>query len=886
MIRDRRYKPAPWDWRQRGVPRSARWSLRNLVLAWPFWQRGDHPIANVPPSHNKLIVVDPIIGNHGEFVTNAGSPNTLLRLDWNANWRGNTLAMKTNPGGTLRQCLSLHMRDFPTTHGTFVYTLRKLDATNRVAAHYANTPTPSPFAKLIALCTPLEFAGTNARFYYGGNTAGVDLLVQGGLTYGDDVWVFTCGSRGMEIWQNGKRVGHLATTPTRTNDATDRFGFLGGDVVNAGFSNDLCETGVCLVYNRQLSEAEIMALTIDPWLPFRQEYRRPSAGVTALPELTIDGDGVILLSGSADIETPAVVDGTGTIALTGSASIGIPGVINGDGVIALAGAADIDNPVVVQGTGVIQIIGSALIFPLAVVPPGGGALDPDALPDADCSRETQADFETASHGVLGASTVRRPDAISLDYLTAYAIGPIAIGDLSQGYEARTWRARVDGADTYIARRNAADTAWEAETLYWTTTAQYPFDEIDFCFDSNGNPVIVAERYSGVGREAVIVWNDIFSILGIHIAHLAYGRTPRCALDVMPHSPDPDICPPIPEVQVVYMLPGTGMVRVCETEDYGTEHPTPLGDDDNVYLEDFYPTQNTRMRVAYVVRDPATGTYSPVRFHDSVPYVASRLANPSLPAVFFNIVFDQGQFWRNPAAPTTDPLNLRVGLPDTVRLVEVQGADDQGDPGVYDDAAFVAQNQVNDAEVVIGPGATYPAGGFVDFPFSIDHGGGTMSPRAWRARTMRIIDGHTCYSPWSYWFAGKQAINLVSIPGFEDTGARTQVMTWQSSDGGLYIQYIDATTLAYTEEFIPGPPASVTRTCKQVFDPSIVGGWRTVFRVSVVNKESITVNDDHDTYNFVLTSAVATEASSNTPLGTIPGPPNGGLQTPQVFPPLI
>src|SRR5690606_11429160 len=61
------------------------------------------------------------------------------------------------------------------------------------------------------------------------------------------------------------------------------------------------------------------------------------------------------------------------------------------------------------------------------------------VPEPDI-RERLPEFATPTHEVVGASIFRRPDAISLDYLTAHTLGPIAVADTSKGLVARIWKA--------------------------------------------------------------------------------------------------------------------------------------------------------------------------------------------------------------------------------------------------------------------------------------------------------------------------------------------------------------------------------------------------------------------------------------------------------------
>ena len=84
-----------------------------------------------------------------------------------------------------------------------------------------------------------------------------------------------------------------------------------------------------------------------------------------------------------------------------------------------------------------------VLCPVAIVPP---PIEP--IPGV---REYQIDFETEGHQLDGLSTTRRPDAASLDYRTAFTMGPVALGDTSEGLIEWTWRARCEGRAIYLAR---------------------------------------------------------------------------------------------------------------------------------------------------------------------------------------------------------------------------------------------------------------------------------------------------------------------------------------------------------------------------------------------------------------------------------------------------
>lgn len=68
---------------------------------------------------------------------------------------------------------------------------------------------------------------TKTYFRWGGETTNITSLMVSGLSRGpDDWWAFTAGPRGMEIWQNGVKVGSTASTPSRTATAGRKL-FLG-----------------------------------------------------------------------------------------------------------------------------------------------------------------------------------------------------------------------------------------------------------------------------------------------------------------------------------------------------------------------------------------------------------------------------------------------------------------------------------------------------------------------------------------------------------------------------------------------------------------------------------------------------------------------------------
>ena len=175
-------------------------------------------------------------------------------------------------------------------------------------------------------------------------------------------------------------------------------------------------------------------------------------------------------------------------------------------------------------------------------------------------RERYADFLADLGALNGASITRRPDAISFDYLTAFTVGPIALGDTSDGIVSWVWRVRCDATTVYAARENATRDGWLAETVVFVYGGS-AIDELDVCFDQNGQAVIVAERASTLW----IYYNDV-TLGGYGFRNFGAGRTPRAVLD------DPlDVVGS--DVLVFFVDPVNGVVYRQQRDRYATVYPT-------------------------------------------------------------------------------------------------------------------------------------------------------------------------------------------------------------------------------------------------------------------------------------------------------------------------
>jgi len=234
------------------------------------------------------------------------------------------------------------------------------------------------------------------------------------------------------------------------------------------------------------------------------------------------------------------------------------------------------------------------------------------------SRQLQLDFYTLSHSVEGASILRRPDAISLDYLTAHTLGPIAVADPSRGLVARVWKAWTpDGFAVWLAGANGAGDAWTDERLLFEITdGGPPIVELDVAFEQNGQPVVCLERPTGTGgAPEVWIWFFDPTVPGMVLRNFGPGRTPRALLDRPMEVADSDVL-------VFYVADHLGKIAYRQQRDrYVVEYETPVAADENTFVEDVAKAVDRRLHVIYSIRDPETGRYSLGRLVTTLfPYV--------------------------------------------------------------------------------------------------------------------------------------------------------------------------------------------------------------------------------------------------------------------------
>lgn len=233
--------------------------------------------------------------------------------------------------------------------------------------------------------------------------------------------------------------------------------------------------------------------------------------------------------------------------------------------------------------------------------------------------ERQAEFQTGDDEYAGTSSTRRPDAISLDYLTAFSMGPEAEGDASLGLFRRGWRVRCEngegGGTVYLARSSVLlgeEGVWEAETelLVFEGAAAL---EVDVAFEQSGRAVVCMERGTGAdgAPEVCLYWYDP-RIPGFTLENLGLGRSPRIVLD-NPENPAES------DVLLFYISdPNDRLELRQQGEFYAVPHATPIENVAQVHCERVALARDNRLHVILSVRDVASGRYA-LAVLESAPY---------------------------------------------------------------------------------------------------------------------------------------------------------------------------------------------------------------------------------------------------------------------------
>lgn len=268
QVLDRKFAPLPWAVQREKVAADCRWSHRDLAVAFPGWRMNGSAATGFDAQHNGAMA-DPRYPARRQLALS----KTGMGL------RGRTYEVAVGSSFNNAPQVSVFSPDvpnFPTGPASIIVHYRKLDTTNRLAVIFAmNGNGVSDYLHAFTNATG------DLTWDYGGATVGTSRLQVSSLTFGDDVWAFTTGARGMEIWQNGILRASNGGNPTRVNSA-NYWGLFAGII----WASDFAESGCCLLYNRQLEIEAIRALTLDPWTPFRPQRIGRTARATAAASST------------------------------------------------------------------------------------------------------------------------------------------------------------------------------------------------------------------------------------------------------------------------------------------------------------------------------------------------------------------------------------------------------------------------------------------------------------------------------------------------------------------------------------------------------------------------------------------------------------------------
>ena len=168
----------------------------------------------------------------------------------------------------------------PTTACTIMLGYRKRDATNRVATCFG-LDNNSPSTYRIGAHVPYS----DGIVYWDWENISTGRLTASGLTFGDDVWAFTGGLRGQEIWQNGILRATNSNTAGRTGQGgqpTDNWYLGQGNGLTVGTASDLADYDFVYMWSWQIPASYIQDLSRNPWSIFRPYSKRFPWGHTAV----------------------------------------------------------------------------------------------------------------------------------------------------------------------------------------------------------------------------------------------------------------------------------------------------------------------------------------------------------------------------------------------------------------------------------------------------------------------------------------------------------------------------------------------------------------------------------------------------------------------------
>jgi hypothetical protein len=314
-----------------------------------------------------------------------------------------------------------------------------------------------------------------------GEVAGTGSLAVGGLSFDPrDLWAFTTGPRGMEVWQNGALVGSNSGTPSRSS---------GGIVVSLGIGNGVGYAQIRLsmlaTFNQQMPTAFLRQRQYWGIFAPQRTPRYFLATVTSisgtasitLGALTSSATGTVAIAGTSSVTLGAVTaSAAGTLALSGSAAVTLGAVTSSAaGTLAIAGASAVTlGALTSSATGTLALSGT-----LAVTL---GAVTLSASGGSQATGDLAVTLGAATLSATGTLPLSASAAITLAPLTATATGALALaGSFSGTLGALTSAATGALANTgalaktlgalTLSAAGAAGTGFVATERIYTITAE-------------------------------------------------------------------------------------------------------------------------------------------------------------------------------------------------------------------------------------------------------------------------------------------------------------------------------------------------------------------------------------------------------------------------------
>lgn len=149
---------------------------------------------------------------------------------------------------------------------------------------------------------------------------------------------------------------------------------------------------------------------------------------------------------------------------------------------------------------------------------------------------------------VSASLVNRLDALSMDYSTSFAFGPIETGSVVSGSIFKSWRA-MNFYDTasqtgtiYLTRENDTGDNWRSDVPLFSYSGTL-IKEVDLTFDQAGRPVVSGDRDVYLGTDTgSLVWLYRFDATfnDFIFTSIATGSNPRIMLDDLIDSSNSDV----------------------------------------------------------------------------------------------------------------------------------------------------------------------------------------------------------------------------------------------------------------------------------------------------------------------------------------------------------